>query len=122
MESGELVVRPGVLELINSCKENGVKIAWVSTTPWENIRAQIDGMGGIEQETFDFICSQANQESYGVNKPAADPYLYVKRELKVLDPLVFEDSEISLKSPISAGMDTIAVPNDWCTDHDYSSA
>merc|ERR1711937_1570 len=122
MRIGMLDVRPGVIELLEQCKANGVKTAWVTTTPLGNVEAQFDGMRGLGKEMFNAYISLNDEEKYGRGKPTADPYLYVMRQLNVRNPLVFEDSEISMKSPISANLDCIAIPNNWCTTHNYTNA
>ena len=76
----------------------------------------------LSKVMFDCYISHADQEKYGRGKPTADPYLYVMRQLRVRNPLVFEDSEISMKSPIAANLDCIAIPNNWCTTHNYANA
>merc|ERR1711976_245922 len=122
MKRGNLDVRPGVISLLEECKLYGVKTAWVTTTPAANVEAQFDGMQGISKSMFDCYISHADEEKYGRGKPTADPYLYVMRRLNVKNPLVFEDSEISMKSPLTANLDCIAIPNNWCTTHDYTGA
>lgn len=122
MRSGMLNVRPGVIELLELCKAHGVKTAWVTTTPAGNVEAQFDGMRGLGKDMFNFYCSHADEGKYGRGKPTADPYLYVMKQLGVRNPLVFEDSEISMKSPLAANLDCIAIPNNWCTTHNYSNA
>merc|ERR1711937_500156 len=117
-----LEVRSGVVELLEECKLYGVKTAWVTTTPAENVEAQFDGMKGLSKDMFDCYISHADEEKYGRGKPTADPYLYVMKRLKVKNPLVFEDSEISMKSPIAANLDCIAIPNNWCSTHNYTNA
>lgn len=122
MKIGTLNVRPGVIELLEECKKNGVKTAWVATTPAGNVEAQFDGMRGLSKDAFDCYISHADEEKYGRGKPTADPYLYVMRQLRVRNPLVFEDSEISMKAATAANLDCIAIPNNWCTTHNYTNA
>lgn len=122
MRVGMLDVRPGVIELLEQCRNNGIKTAWVTTTPAGNVEAQFDGMRGLKKDMFNFYCSHADEERYGRGKPTADPYLYVMKQLGVRNPLVFEDSEISMKSPVAANLDCIAAPNNWCTKHNYTNA
>merc|ERR1711937_595487 len=122
MRIGMLDVRPGVIELLEQCKANGIKTAWVSTTPKGNVEAQFDGMRGLGKDMFDFYISLADEEKYGRGKPTADPYLYVMKQLRVRNPLVFEDSEISMKAVTAANLDCIAIPNNWCTTHNYTNA
>jgi len=122
MRIGTLNVRPGVIELLEECKKNGVKTAWVTTTPAGNVEAQFDGMRGLSKDAFDCYISHADEEKYGRGKPTADPYLYVMRQLRVRNPLVFEDSEISMKAVTAANLDCIAIPNNWCTTHNYTNA
>lgn len=117
-----LDVRPGVIELLNAARAAGVKTAWVTTTPEGPMKAQLEGMKGLNKEMFDFFMSEADAPKYGRGKPTADPYLYAMKTLKVKNPICFEDSSISMKSPLAANLDVIATPNNWCTTHDYTGA
>ena len=115
-----LDVRPGVIQLLEQARAHGVKTAFVTTTPHGNVEAQFDGMKGLKQGLFDFYMSEADEPKYGRGKPTADPYLFAMKTLNVSKPLVFEDSEISMKSPLAANLDVIATPNNWCVNHNYS--
>merc|ERR1711937_107108 len=117
-----LDVRPGVISLLEQCALHGVKTAWVTTTPAGNVEAQFDGMKGLSRDMFDCYISHADEEKYGRGKPTADPYLYAMRRLNVRTPLVFEDSEISMRAVTAANLDCIAIPNNWCTTHNYTHA
>merc|ERR1711976_775163 len=75
------------------------------------VEAQFDGMRGLSKDAFDCYISHADEEKYGRGKPTADPYPYVMRQLRVRNPLVFEDSEISMKAVTAANLDCIAIPN-----------
>ena len=122
MKKDGLVVRPGVIDLLEQARANGVKTAFVTTTPLENVEAMLDTMVGFKREMLDFKMSEADAPKYGRGKPTADPYLYAMKQLGVKTPLVFEDSEISMKSPLAANLDVIATPNNWCVSHDYNNA
>ena len=122
MRRDGLVMRPGVIELLEQARANGVKTAFVTTTPLENVEAMLDSMKGFRREMFDLKMSMADEAKYGRPKPSADPYLYAMRQLGVKTPLVFEDSEISMKSVLAANLDGIATPNNWCVSHDYNNA
>jgi len=117
-----LDVRPGVIQLLEKARVHGVKTAFVTTTPYGNVEAQFEGMKGLKQGLFDFHMSGADEPKYGRNKPTADPYLFAMKELHVSKPLVFEDSQTSMKSGLAANLDVIATPNDWCLDHNFGNA
>lgn len=117
-----LNVRSGVIQLLEQARAHGVKTAFVTTTPQGNVEAQFEGMKGLKQDLFDFYMSEADEPKYGRGKPTADPYLFAMKKLNVSKPLVFEDSEISMKSPLAANLDVIATPNNWCLGHNYGNA
>jgi len=122
MRKEGLTVRPGVIELLEQARANGVKTAWVTTTPEGSMRAQLDGMKGLSRNMFDCVISEADQVHYGRGKPTADPYLFVMKNLGVRNPLCFEDSQISMGAPLAANLDCIATPNEWCVGHNFSAA
>merc|ERR1712217_468526 len=122
MKRDGLVVRPGVIELIDQARANGVKVGYVPTSPLSNIMSMFDNMKGLNADSFDFWMSKDNEPEYGRNKPAPDCYLYACRKFGVRTPLVFEDSEVSMNAPLGANLDVIAIPNNWCQGHDYSKA
>jgi len=54
-----LETRPGVIKLLEQAKAHGIKTAFVTTTPEGNVRAQFDGMKGLDRNMFDCVISKA---------------------------------------------------------------
>jgi len=91
---------------------------------YENL-AQI----GVSKEAFDAILSGKDdlthiQDPEGTNKPK--PYIYQlaadRLAVKPQECLVFEDTSAGVISAADAGMDVIAVPNEFTKEHDFSRA
>merc|ERR1719498_1843345 len=122
MRQDGLEVRPGVVELLKEARAQGIKTAMVSTTAKANIDAMMASMEGLTADMFDLVVSGDDAAKYGRGKPTADPYLYAVKELNAKKPLAFEDTQISLQSPLAAGIPCIAVPNEWSTGQDFSGA
>jgi len=134
---GNLQLRPGVQELLKTCKALGIKTCFCTTATNEVVTA-MTSVFGLE-DLFDMIISEHDLPKFDdKGKPHPDCYWYCleqlfgqqvfagdKEEGKVQltrTVVAFEDSSISLQSPIRAGLYTVATPNNWTTTQDYSAA
>jgi len=140
---GNLQLRPGVQELLKTCKALGIKTCFCTTATNEVVTAMTSAFG--LEDLFDMIISEHDLPKFDdKGKPHPDCYWYcmeqlfgeqvfagdqkgsnVMKEGKVQltrTAVAFEDSSISLQSPIRAGLYTVATPNNWTTTQDYSAA
>jgi len=127
-----LVLRPGIKELLKEAKAAGVKTAFCTLGVKDIVDAFVETLGLTDQ--FDVVTSVDDLHKFNNNpKPAPDCYHFVVEALfpnegideilKTRAIVAFEDSSISMQSPINAEMPiVIATPNNWTTDHDYSDA
>lgn len=133
---GNLQFRPGIQELLKTCKALGIKTCFCTTATNEVVTAMTSALG--LKDLFDLIISAHCLPKFdNKGKPHPDCYWYcieqlfgeevfaVKEEGKVQltkTIVAFEDTSISLQSPVRAGLYTVAIPNNWATTQDYSAA
>ena len=75
-------------------------------------------------QMYDFFEMAAFKDSVKVTKPAPDIFLYLTDALKI-DPaecVVIEDAEKGIRAAHAAGMKSIAVPNQYTADNNFSLA
>lgn len=116
-----------VRTLISKKKELGLKLGVASAAPKEEIMVNLNFLGIAED--FDVIVSGKDDlDSYndpeGVNKPKPYIYLHAAKLLGV-DPaecIAFEDSASGVTAARKAGMFTVALPNRFTEQHDFSQA
>mmetsp|Transcript_41589 Transcript_41589/g.109706 ORF Transcript_41589/g.109706 Transcript_41589/m.109706 type:complete len:236 (+) Transcript_41589:142-849(+) len=118
----KLHARPGVIHLLKDAKAQGIKTAFVTTTNRATVDAIIESTVDMTKDLFDFVLSSDENEAYGLGKPSGDPYKYVMQKLGVTNPIALEDTQISLQSPINAGIPCVAMPNENSLTHDFSKA
>jgi sugar-phosphatase len=99
--------KPGVKEILNFCKKQGLKIALATNSPYQLIPVILDALE--VRHYFDVITSSDQVEK---GKPAPDVYLKTAQRLNV-EPeqcMVFEDSPSGLAAGVAADMKVIVVP------------
>jgi HAD superfamily hydrolase (TIGR01509 family) len=103
-------ILPGIMELIGSAKENGLKVAIGSSSPhsWVDTHAQRLDI----YHHFDHIICQ-DDVAPGRTKPHPDIYLKALETLQVdkTEAVVFEDSPNGVLASKRAGVFVVAVPN-----------
>jgi sugar-phosphatase len=99
---------PGVKEILNFCKNKGLKIGLASNSSHNLIEVVLEKVG-IKQY-FDFISSAEDVEK---GKPDPAVYLFAAQNLGVLPShcIVFEDSVIGVTAAKRAGMTVVAIPD-----------
>ena len=122
LSDGKVPLRNGVKRLLLEAKENGLRLAIVTTTTPENVMSLLRySLAPDGHSWFDVI---AAGDIVPAKKPAPDIYLWALRELG-LSPdqcLAFEDSENGLKSALGAGIKTIVTVNDYTADQGFDGA
>jgi HAD superfamily hydrolase (TIGR01509 family) len=104
----EIPVKPGLHELLDYFKENGVRLAIASSSPEKVIRSNLEVSGLTDY--FDEIVSAQGMKH---GKPNPDIFLLAAERL-CLDPkdcYVLEDAVNGVKAGLAAGCETIMVPD-----------
>ncbi len=108
LEENEEKPIPGVVEILESLRNNDIKIALASSSPMEGIRQVLDKFQ--ISEYFQAVISGENLER---GKPAPDIFLNAAKMLKV-EPeycIVIEDSNHGVTAAKTAGMKCIGFQN-----------
>jgi len=106
----DLKLRPGVKNIINVCKKQKIKIAFVSSTSLNNINSIFFSLrNSIKKKDFKFI---GNSKLVKKHKPNPDIYLMAlkKLNLKANDCIAIEDSQESLNSARRAKIKCVIFP------------
>ncbi len=115
---GDLPLRPGVAQIIREAIDHGVRLAIVSVTDEDQVRALLNAQLPESLEYFDPILGKQSGEKNGA--------LYAECVAKLgCDPseiLVIEDSEKGFKAAKEAGLRCAVVYNDYTKGQDFSGA
>lgn len=122
MKEEGISLRPGVANLIGYALNNNIRLAFVTSTSDANIDAMFMALNGqLSRNDFNFI---GNDKI--VSKPKPDSEIYLKAlsnlELNAEDCLAIEDTEVSMRSAVSANIKCIAFPGALALDNDFSAA
>lgn len=104
-------ILPGVINLIQSAKGEGLKVAIGSSSPHSWVDGHTQRLGIYD--LFDFIICQDDVEK-GKTKPFPDIYLKALEQLEIKnhEAIVFEDSPNGVLASRRAGIFVVAVPNE----------
>jgi HAD superfamily hydrolase (TIGR01509 family) len=99
--------RPGARELLASLREAGVPSALV-TMSWRSLADAV--VAALPEGTFEVLIT-GDEVEHG--KPHPEPYLAAARALgvEVADCVAIEDSPTGVRSAVTAGVPTLAVPH-----------
>lgn len=114
----DLQAMPYAHEFLENMHGN-FRLLLASNSYQKNVEAIIKN---LQMSHFFEMC--AFKESVTVTKPAPDIFLYLTNNLQI-DPtecVVIEDAEKGIRAAHSAGMKSIAVPNQYTADNDFSLA
>ena len=113
--------RPGVAATIKSAKDEGDKLALVTTTPRENLDALFIGLQDVSAEDFDVIT-----DSSSVEQPKPDKAVYALALQSLGEhastAVAIEDNVGGVASATAAGVRAIAFPNANTAGHDFPDA
>ena len=110
LKKKKLKPRPGVIEIINFCKKNNIKLGFATSTTMNNINSIFFTLNNtIDKKDFNFIGSN---KLVSRKKPYPDIYKIAlkKLNLKPKECLAIEDTEESMKSALKAKIRCIAFP------------
>ena len=121
LAEGESFLRTGFEAFCEMLLQNNILIGLASTTFLNSIDAILKSLNTISRENFAFIGHQGLTQR---QKPDPEIYEMALREMGVKkdEVLAFEDTRLSLMSPIHAGIKTIAIPGELSSGQDFSEA
>jgi HAD superfamily hydrolase (TIGR01509 family) len=101
----ELVVIPGALELIQHCKQHGLKTGLVTASGRD---LMLSAVKQFPEGAFDVCISRDDVKN---SKPDPEPYLRAARDLNIniANCVILEDSLTGVTSAVSSGAQVIAV-------------
>jgi HAD superfamily hydrolase (TIGR01509 family) len=119
---GEVKLRAGVLELIETAHTAGLRLAIATTTSPVNIAALLrSAIGPDWRYTFDVV---EDASTAARKKPHPQVYRQTLQRLRLpaADCLAFEDSANGLIAARGAGLATVVTPNAFTAHHDFAGA
>lgn len=122
VQDGAVQLRPGVLRLIESAHQEGLRLAIATTTSPVNIAALLRSAIGPDWSRYFAVIEDAS--SAPLKKPHPQVYLQTLKRLQLPAGacLAFEDSANGLKAALGAGLATVITPNSFTAEHDFSGA
>jgi HAD superfamily hydrolase (TIGR01509 family) len=122
VNTGAVVLRPGVLALLSQARAQGLQLAIATTTSPANIAALLrHALGPDWRSTFTAI---GDASTAPVKKPHPQVYLQMLDALhcQAHECLAFEDSFNGLQASRAAGLATVITPTHYTASHDFSGA
>ena len=122
VNGGAVQLRPGVLELIEEARHQGLALAIATTTSPVNIAALLRRAIGPHWR-LDFAAI-GDASTAPLKKPHPQVYLQMLRALHLPASacLAFEDSGNGLRAATAAGIATVITPTRFTEHHDFSGA
>jgi HAD superfamily hydrolase (TIGR01509 family) len=110
---------PGVRDAISAFSVLGLRLAVVSATSADRVRATLRAHA-LEP----FFCLAVSSDDVARGKPAPDCYLFAlaRLGLRAGECIAIEDTEHGLQAALRAGIECIAVPTEMSRQHDFSRA
>jgi HAD superfamily hydrolase (TIGR01509 family) len=122
VQEGAVLLRPGVLRLIESAHQGGLQLAIATTTSPVNISALL--RTAIGPDWAQYFVAVEDASTAPIKKPHPQVYMQTLARLKVraADCVAFEDSGNGLKAALAAGLPTIITPNSFTLHHNFTGA
>jgi len=122
VQDGAVLLRPGVLRLIESAYQDGLRLAIATTTSPVNISALLRAAIGPDWMHYFPVIEDASTAP--LKKPHPQVYLQTIRRLQIpaQQCLAFEDSANGLNAAVKAGLSTLVTPNSFTAHHDFTGA
>jgi len=117
-----LALRPGVSQLIHRAFDEGIKLAFASTTPQKNIEAIAIALGN--RSPYRYFNLITNADTVKNRKPAPDVYLHVLNLLELAkdEVIAIENTQSNVRAAILAGIRCVATPGENVQHQDFSTA
>lgn len=122
VNNGAVLLRPGVLALMNEARNHGLQLAIATTTSPVNIAALLRSAIGPDWRTHFLAIGDASNAP--IKKPHPQVYLKVLADMgmQAAQCVAFEDSANGLRAATAAGLDTVVTPNSYTAHHDFKGA
>jgi HAD superfamily hydrolase (TIGR01509 family) len=122
VQSGAVKLRPGVLDIIHSAHQLGLRLAIATTTSPVNIAVLLRNAIGPDWKDLFVVIEDASTAP----KKKPHPQVYVQTLARLGLPsgqcLAIEDSSNGLRAAMAAGLKTIITQNRFTAHHDFSGA
>jgi HAD superfamily hydrolase (TIGR01509 family) len=122
VQSGAVKLRPGVLDIIHSAHQQGLRLAIATTTSPVNIAVLLRNAIGPDWKDLFAVIEDASTAP----KKKPHPQVYVQTLARLGLPsgqcLAIEDSSNGLRAAMAAGLKTIITQNRFTQHHDFSGA
>lgn len=122
LDEGKAEPRPGVTDVIQQAKADGLKLALVTTTSPENVAAMLNALGDrLSAKDFDLVLDGTKVAE---SKPSPEAYHYTLKQLGTTADrcVAIEDNVDGVEAAIAAGLPCLAFPNQNTAEHDFSKA
>ena len=122
VRSRQLKLRPGILRTIESCRQQGVKMAIVTTSSRVNVETLLESSLG--QESLDWFDVIVCGEDVRHKKPKPDAYLLALNSLELAPEncLAIEDSANGYKAAAGARVKSVITLNDYTAKDNFGDA
>lgn len=111
VQSGAVQLRPGVLDLIHSAHQAGLRLAIATTTSPVNIAVLLRNAIGADWKDLFVVIEDASTAPKKKPHPQVYTQTLTRLALSGADCLAFEDSANGLNAAKSAGLPVIVTPN-----------
>lgn len=122
LTNSALEPRPGVVETITAAKDQGTKIALVTTTSPDNVSSLLAALGPhLDGAHLDLVVDSSSVQQ---PKPDKAAYTFALDTLgeEARDCVAVEDNVGGVESAVAAGVACVAFPNENTADHDFVGA
>ena len=122
LKKNKLKLRTGVKEIIKYCKQQEIKLAFVSSTSKNNINSIFFCLrDSLNKKDFDFI---GNSKLVKKLKPSAEIYKLDLKELKLKpqECIAIEDTQVSLNSAVKAKLKCFIFPGNFHRSKKFNGA
>jgi len=110
-------LRTGVADLLQHCRNNDIKLAFVSTTQRSTLDTMFDSIPGLNISDFDFV---GDGSLVTEGKPSPEIYQLAVKSLGIGPDLskaiAIEDSPPSLKAATAAGLRCLYFPGEFISE------
>ncbi|MFM1906403.1 MAG: hypothetical protein RLZZ591_80 [Pseudomonadota bacterium] len=122
VQGGAVLLRPGVLALIEAAQREGLHLAIATTTSPVNIAALL--RTAIGSDWRHYFTAVGDASTAPIKKPHPQVYLQMLEamQLPAANCLAFEDSSNGLQAATAAGLATIITPTRYTAHHDFEAA
>jgi HAD superfamily hydrolase (TIGR01509 family) len=122
VNQGQVAMRPGVLKLIESAYNEGLRLGIATTTSPVNIAALLRSAIGPDWRHFFMVVEDASTAPH--KKPHPQVYLQTlaRLQLPARQCLAIEDSGNGLQAALGAGLPTLITTNDYTRHHNFAGA